>query len=194
MTEKYSIYLFHLGGGEGLPISQKTYEKLSLLSETRSKLGSMEVLFQIVVKSMIGFEKSLLDYCIKYRFEYENLLSDGYEIKAEVNHQLLNVLSAIRMYHDQRKSLLDDLPTINQPEIGKLVQDKFSEIYDRSLTYRIMENLRNRAQHGEILIRSASFSSKLMQSPPDVMQRTTVNPTINLAKINKKKFQSPVRK
>ena len=94
-------------------------------------------------------------------YEFQNAL-------ALFTRRHFNLLQSCRSYLDHTSGHLRKLPLESLPEAFKA---KRSEIYDSSFSYRLMESLRNYAQHEAIPLHGASFDSSWMPSEAERLHR-----------------------
>ncbi|WP_143114627.1 hypothetical protein [Jannaschia rubra] len=71
----------------------------------------------------------------------------------DVNYRVLSVLTAAGAYHDQRKAWLKG------KEYREEIEKVFSIEYDKKLSYRIIEILRNHAKHQDLPIGNILYDS-----------------------------------
>lgn len=109
------------------------------------------------------------------------------EIYIKLNHQVLSLLTAARSYHDQRPQ---DLRTISTAE-NLLIENSdaiFESIFDTSFDYRIMEALRNHAQHHRLPISSYGLRRANVETEAGLSTiRCTIDPKFQLEELSENK-------
>ena len=164
-----------------------TFEEFSTISESCESVWSIaeaENLFSLLPRAYVEFETELFTNSLNYR-----VLAKGYEeintifdnVSQILNLKTLNILNAAKAYQDQilkTGSLLSN----KLPELQGELKRKFSECFDQSFEYRLMEGLRNYAQHKSLPLHGNSFSNSNLWKDGNIAdgnpfrQRLTLNP------------------
>lgn len=133
--------------------------------DAMSALQSIELSFGILAKSFVEFEKDLLDYSIDEAFPQTVRTPDFGAFHERANLKVATLLTCARSYHDQRPRNLKigGWSEIEQSEI----RDAFSQAFDGSFAYRLVEALRNYAQHSAMPIGAISFKSSMQPKGVD---------------------------
>jgi hypothetical protein len=94
-----------------------------------------------------------------------------------LNRRLVNMLTTCRMYVDQTTMECDEL----LGELGRVQTEKlFSQQYDEVLGYRVMEALRNYAQHHSFPIGSAEYFQGWEQFGDEFYLSVRTNPKLRI--------------
>ena len=140
----------------------------------------MELKFQIVIEAYRNLELLIMSIAVDRMIDrtYDRQISSRIYVK--INQCVLSLLTAVRSFHDQRSQ---DLTPVSTDENKYIARAKaiFSNIFDNNFDYRVMEAMRNYAQHNQIPIdtfsmRLATVETKAILSS----QRETIDPKINL--------------
>lgn len=129
-----------------LEISQEEFESLVHARKTLTDALAFEQRFELLLGNYLDFEVTAT------RLSLSALAGDDYSTYLpgaaallEANRLLMNFMTAARAYIDQVKQDFKHL-TLNTP-FGDQADTLLSAEYDDSLDYRLMEALRNHAQH-----------------------------------------------
>lgn len=148
-------------------IDKEKYLLIKSSYEFILKIIWIEDKYSILLDNFYEFEKSFYDiYLSLCEVDDDNksnvLGQDGIKL---LNRRLLNFLSTSKMYIDQ---LLHDTSVIakNNKELNLYSQIKkqTSLIYDESLSYQLMEFIRNITQHRFLIIRGLHYAKLLFNS------------------------------
>lgn len=145
-----------------------------------STLQMLELKFHIVIQAYRSFESDLfslgLDRFLGRKFD-RSLVA---EIYIRTNQQVLALLTAARAYHDQRPQDLARISAQGKP-YREWADREFRRVFDASLDYRVMEALRNYAQHHQLPIDAFSFAGQRVETDVGISAlRYTVDPKFNL--------------
>ncbi|MEM1130201.1 MAG: hypothetical protein AAGH83_06735 [Pseudomonadota bacterium] len=150
--------------GATLSISREKFESLKTCRLRLAALLDVEQLFSSIALSTFEFEKFLLLCPLEEFFGRfpGRTIGDVHrrmdDISTRVNILMLTLFSAIRAYHDQRRSLL---PTAGIPDgICDQIELKFARTFDDFFDYRLMEALRNYTQHNRLPVQQFSIGSR----------------------------------
>ena len=145
MTEKidYGITRMTLGDPPFIEIGHKKY--LGILKAVRRLIVGNEIedLFDVLIANYVEFEKEVLSIAVE-----ASILSQSpeqlFDHRSTLARRLTNVMTAARAYRDQMPSLINDL----EADFGKAeFETLLNEQYDGRFGYRLMEVLRDHAQH-----------------------------------------------
>lgn len=150
-----------------IQIDEKIYNKTKEAKLNLSKLTSIEDKFDILLENYLEFEKELLIITLNYTYFNKWDYPHGQSNIKNINRRLINVLTTARMYLDQSNHDLNKLK-LNFDNLSHDYSNKKSIIYDNRLGYRVMEELRNYAQHRDLPIHRIKFNSR---SLPDQSQK-----------------------
>jgi hypothetical protein len=86
----------------------------------------------------------------------ETPLTHRMRARIRLNRRIVNVLTACRLYLDQSEHTLSELFGDKNDEVAA-AEERRRAVYDGSLSYRLMEALRNHVQHRGLLVQCVSF-------------------------------------
>lgn len=139
----YGITRIAVGGHPFIEISHDEY--LSILKAAQRLIVGNEIedVFDVLIANYVEFEKEVLSIAVE-----ESILLQApeqlFDHKLTLGRRLTNVMTAARAYRDQMPSLMKGLDAAyGKAEFEKLL----SEQYDARFGYRLMEALRDHAQH-----------------------------------------------
>lgn len=167
--QKFRLFEYS-NNGASIDIDEQEFQRLKTWHKNVVALTEVELLFSAVARTAFEFERFLLTSALEKVFERESFdtLSGAKfhfnELTSAANIHLLTFLSAVRAYHDQRSSILSSscFPREVVVEISKV----FSAAFDESFDYRLMEALRNYAQHNRLPISAVTWETNF-ETPPN---------------------------
>lgn len=151
-------------------------------------LGAEEK-FDLVIDNYAEYEREIMNLAIDKMLHQDFQWSSGADGRYLIARRLANVLTVSRSYTDQLKQ--DVTAILGQPA-KDVISAAFSQEYDRSLGYRVMEALRNYLQHCGFPI-SLSFPFAWEDEERTTM-RVGVTPTLSLRELDGSTFKSAVYK
>lgn len=170
-----------------LEVSRECFDSLQFAWKVICSTRLLEIKFHIIIEAYRVFESDL------FNFVLDDSLSASFERSTETrflvktNHLVLSLLTAVRAYHDQRPQ---DLKAISDDKKRYVEQSNavFSRIYDDCIDYKIMEGLRNYAQHKQLPIQRFSIGSERTDTRVGIsMNCRTVDPKFDLQDVMKDK-------
>jgi hypothetical protein len=156
MTTSYALMRFVLASSSQLPISHDEYNELKEAQGGLLQLRFAEEKFDVVLQNYLEIEVELLSSTAR-----DVVCSSGsydwfHSERILLNRRMLNLLSSTRGYIDHMGHVANGLGNVT----AQTITAKFSERYDASLGYRLMEALRNHIQHRGFPIHSLTYKSK----------------------------------
>lgn len=174
-------------GGMAVEIDEDRFNKILHAKNVIKPIWDVEDTFTLLANAFIEFEESLISVGLRYLFEKDMQRDVDHffdDARQNVNLKLISVLTASRVYEEQlhrRMSLLSKL-------VGRQIdlQSSFSSVFDGSLEYRVMYELRNHALHNRLPLGTLAFGD-FNQSPTDNVRddtptrlRITTDPKISV--------------
>lgn len=147
---EYKVYKNVLGSSNELKITKMEYENIKKAKDILFHSLAIEELIDHIFGNYVEWESELAHTSINHM-----VYSAAYEIidrKRLLTRKLVNLLTTCRMYIDQVQSIGNKISS----EDLKLL---FSEQYDANISYRIMEALRNYAQHSGLPLHTLTYNS-----------------------------------
>ena len=136
------------------PIIEIMAEEYSLLAKARTTLVSalaMEEKYEILIANYLALETSLLQIAASNTVRNTASYSALFEVRSALNVQLVNLLTAARLYLDQICQEVADCLR-GDASAADSVKAECSRQYEKHFEYRFMEALRNHVQHRGIPI------------------------------------------
>lgn len=185
---KSSYYLsyFSLNSGRiSFEIEGLFFEELLAARKLVVASLEFEMLFSVLCETLVEFEKALLSHAVDEIWSSVSNSADFIESNVRFNAKVISILSAARSYHDQRKRLGARL--VGGDNVDHL-EDIYSAEFDRSFDYRLVEALRNYAQHSELPVVSVTTLRKNIsegnyREGEKSVGRITVHPIFSKKKI-----------
>lgn len=142
---EYKIVSDYFGGDVDIDISKEHYDNLSDAIALILRATDAEELFLVCVYNYEDYEHTLLQSSLNDMLYQKHHYSDFWSLSTRIHQRLANFLSSCRAYLDQIKSIASKFPgaASSSDKIGMLA----TQWYDKSVSYRIMEGLRNFVQH-----------------------------------------------
>lgn len=157
MSEFYFQNYFDALRGKKFSIAEKDYIFIKSSYEFILKVLWIEEKFSILLGNFYEFHESIkLTYIsILESLNQEDTGQHGINL---LNRRLLNLLSSARMYLDQ---VLHDSSSISQTtelrDLHDQIKKNTHEYYDSSVSYQVMEFMRNIMQHKFLVVRNISL-------------------------------------
>jgi len=152
----YKISIYAIGPHDSVAITQEHYEEIRRAHELIIFGVAIEEKLDLLVENYAELERELLDMAVQhcvFSGAIGELLS---EARHRTNRRLINLLTAIRLYHDQTAHSLSSV----YGKDSKILNDfrfSASKEYDGKLSYRALEAIRNHVQHASLPITAISF-------------------------------------
>lgn len=139
----YGITRISLGAQPFIEISREDYKDILKAAQRLIVGNEIEDVFDVLIANYVEFEKELLSIVVE-----ESVLLQApeelFDHKLTLGRRLTNVMTAARAYRDQMPSLMNDLgAAYGMEEFVRLLHEQ----YDARFGYRLMEALRDHAQH-----------------------------------------------
>lgn len=158
MTKLASYYLlcrFALSSPERISLSEQEYRDLILARETLTALTSFEEKFFAISEAYRQIEEFVLKSTLTDMIYRRDDVPTFHSVRAEFGRLMSAFLSACRLYLD---SVVTDASEISTGAIKKVaVKQIIAEHYDRSFYYRVMDAIRNYAQHRALPVTDVSI-------------------------------------
>ena len=138
--------------------------------------------FDLLIENYVEYERELLDLAL-YQMIYGEFSWSLFRADAiRINRRLQNLLSACRMYLDQIKHDVGELETPEVPLLECLTK-KWSDQFDSKIGYRIMEGLRNHAQHRNLPVHHMSYPREWINSDSRCRLAFRIVPSLSVAEL-----------
>jgi hypothetical protein len=152
---QYFIHSFN----KKVEISSAEFSKLTKARSELSLQRSIEVLFDLLAHSYLEFERLLLNNA----FDYASYKDNGYftsdkidESETKINVFMLSLLQTATSYIEQTKSQLKKIDANFKVQF----ETQLNKTYDENIEFRVMQQLRNIAIHGNSELVQLSFGNR----------------------------------
>jgi hypothetical protein len=173
----YALGTRTLKGYDTTVITAAEYDFAKASKKNLIEALQIEERYDIVLVNYKEFEDELVTLAVSHSIHADfssELLSDE---RRAINRRLINLLSTSRMYLDQLAHSISKIfgKCSSEPNTVK----KFiNEQYDRNLSYRLMEQLRNFMQHRGLALGGLSIELKKTELQPSGQIAFTITPQI----------------
>ena len=158
MSERYLLATMGLSAEPEIELSKLEYEAIIQAVEKLLSCLDAEEKFDCIIENYRDLEKYMLDQAFQALFavSYDDVT---FHVPTNtVSRKLSNLLSSVRLYQDTIGQHATAI-TGDDAAAAKITTDK-SRQYDSSLSYRILDALRNHAQHHALPVHGYSVNSQ----------------------------------
>jgi hypothetical protein len=163
-------------------ISQEYFEKLKSNKEFLIQALSIEEKLNLILENYSEFELELLRISVRNlvfnRCNYSSLVTDIYSI----NRRIINLLTTCRLYKDQVCHNIHTIYGSESTQVSEFKKQSHSE-YDSVFGYRVMEAMRNYAQHCDLPIKEISNQHQWIETSDGKRRKYTVKLLVDVASI-----------
>lgn len=177
---QYKVTIYALGSYGSFPISPADFAGIRLARKCLQLGLGVEEKIDLVLENYAELERCLLEMALEdsiFFGKIKALLDNGTHL---VNRRIVNLLTTARLYLDQ---LHHDFASIygKDSEICGRFKEATANEYDTNLGYRLIEALRNHAQHRSLPVQGITFSRSADDSRTPRLICYSVIPSINIA-------------
>jgi hypothetical protein len=177
-SPQLGLMRFVLGSDGFLPIDETTSETLRQAMDDIAEMVEVEQKLDILLANFQELEEELATRSLRHAFRSDHSHREFYDGKQVLNQRVMNTLTAARLYLDQAhhhvKVFFPD-----DPARWAELKDKASGQYDSVFGYRLMEALRNFAQHRGLPLQGMTLKQSWIEPEPGD-RRLVTNLAINL--------------
>lgn len=155
-----------MGKHDSIDITPEDFKAIREARELNNFGLALEEKLDLLVENYADLERELIDMAVQHSIfsgSINELLTDAMH---RVNRRLINLLTSIRLYHDQIAHALNSVYGKGN-EALKQFRTFSSKEYDTYLSYRAVEALRNHVQHASLPITAISFPMSAVSRNPD---------------------------
>lgn len=193
-----AYYLLKATFGQKLEIkiSGEEYARIMAACDGIWILIGIEENWDSLVQNYIEFEMEFLKAAMNSMVLTQNSFHEGHQLRLGFARRLSNLLSSCRSYLDQTPHQLKEIG-------GHSLEGSFKELtnkaYDGHFGYRVMEALRNYAQHRSLPLHGALFESSWVelsvgQNDDQALMRFTVSANIDKSRLESDpRFKKSIR-
>lgn len=135
-----------LGSSHFICLEECDAEEILRANSARIAALSIEENFDIILENYFELEKECMLFSLRSMINSDHTYSKGQKNRMAFARKLMNVLSACRSYFDNVPRSLSDIDFDNSG-IGNDVDEFRKKKHAESISYQVMEGLRNYAQH-----------------------------------------------
>ncbi len=143
---RYEITRRVLGCNTRVPIERADFESIRDASHSLLTLLEIEGDYDILLGNYIDLEKTVLSLAVD---SFTNTRQERAQFDRDhrlVNRMIANLLASARAFIDHVKHYVSSIPGSTTAEVDTIYR-LFNTEYERSLSYRVIEALRNYTQH-----------------------------------------------
>lgn len=152
----YKITTYALGEHDYIKITQEQFEEIRNAHKLIAFGQALEEKLDLLAENYADLERELLDMAVQFSIFFGSINELLTDARHRVNRRLINLLTSVRLYHDQVAHALSSLYGKDSEPL-KEFRAFSSEEYDSNLSYRVLEALRNHVQHASLPITAISF-------------------------------------
>lgn len=147
-----------IGSRLQIPIDAEAAARLKAAMDDLHELVDVEQKFDIVMENFLELETEMTTRLLKQAYRSDHSSQEFYADKLAFNRRILNVLTATRLYVDQA---MHHIGVFFPKDAEKKAELKalFSHEYDSVPAYRVMDALRNFAQHRGLPLQGMTYKS-----------------------------------
>lgn len=168
MTDTFRVVHDTFGSEQAVPLTQADFEKIRLCLRRLGLVLQVEEALDIAVSNYGEFEREVAGIIIARELRRDSSAARWNLTRRAMSRVLSNLLSSIRTFQHLAESALSEL---YGDAVLKAHQDFKSQLYDGSFGYRVMERLRNHAQHQGLAVNSQTFSGRWLFDPEEQTRR-----------------------
>lgn len=185
MTLRYVLLRHAIGEPGELEITEAEYQALAQAMLILIELSDVEEKFNAFIDNYFELERSSLEESLRAMIYDDSDIASFLEPRNTMNRRIINFLTAVKLY-------LDTLPQHANKLFppGKELEDLKaapSKAYDRSISYRIVEALRNYSQHEAFPVHKWEVNSWKDTKVEPILFRTGITPSLNLVTLRASK-------
>lgn len=170
--------------GAPIEISENDFEKILKAKNIVIGLISIELKFNIIFECYRRLEIEMFEMAFDFSIKNDFSRKSNSELVIKLNQNLLSFLTAVRAYHDQRPQDLAVFSTAESPWADQ-ANNVFHRIFNLIFEYRVMEALRNHAQHNRLPIEKFYTGANRNTTKKTVSEICyTLDPEINLIELS----------
>lgn len=162
----YKISTYAFGKHDSVEITKKQFDEIRRTRELISFGLAIEEKLDLLAENYADFERELIDMAVQFSIFHgsiDEILSDA---RHRVNRRLINLLTSVRLYHDQTAHALNRVYGKNNKALESFRAFSSKE-YDSNLAYRALEALRNHVQHASLPITAISLPVSVVERSPE---------------------------
>jgi hypothetical protein len=157
--ERYALHRWLLNSTSSLEIDRQDYENLRAASEGLAEILSAEQKYDALMENYAELEKSLIEEALNHMIFSHTVIDESSSPGEIISRRVLNLFASARLYLDALPRHVATILSADQATAERLKKMP-AELYDSSLAYRVMEAVRNYAQHRELPVHGFQWHSE----------------------------------
>jgi len=179
---RYVLCRHAIGQRGEIEISEAEYHGLAADIDVLVELSDLEEKYNGFIDNYFELERGLLEEALRAMI-YRDYSTTGLQgAKNTISRRIMNLLTSIKLYLDSFPQHADRL--LAGEQLLNL-KNAPARAYNRSLSYRTMEALRNYAQHEAFPVHSWAVKQEWDTSTEPKLLRATVKPSLDLLRLAK---------
>ena len=163
-------------------VSKEQFDQLLKARADLLEVLCIEEKFDMVMENYCEFEEEILSASVRYVTFANDILEMLHRSRLAITRRLANLLTTCRMYLEQSDHHLTRAFGASSQLLNDHKAEKSSQ-YDKHLQYRMMEALRNYAQHRGYPFQDITFSSSMVEPKPGSHTVAIIMPKLSIADI-----------
>ena len=183
MPISYELRRYVLDSKNAVSIDEEEYKELCHAQDVLLHALFIEEKLDLLLENFVEYENELLSIGLS-RMVFQR--TDHAEFRNDVNsvnRRIVNLLSACRAYLDSLPHHVNQICSPSKVESETLKKMKYKQ-YDSVFGYRVMEELRNYAQHRGSPVQSSSFSERAEWRGEKQVKVFTVDPFLETKQLS----------
>ncbi len=168
-AEQLALMRFFIGSRSFIPIDELTANALKTAMDDLHEMVDVEQKFDIVMENFLELETEMTTRLLKQAYLAEGTSQEFYNDKLSFNRRIINILTSTRLYIDQAAHHIGVFFPKDASKAAEL-KSLFSHEYDTVLAYRVMEALRNFAQHRGLPLQGMTYKTRWIDAEKDEAQ------------------------
>ena len=160
MAKKHIITRYAIGKFPRVRITEKRFMEINNSLKNLEHLYYIEEIFDVLIENIIELEQDIANSLARHMIGMNFSRDDFNKTRRHAfNRRILNLLTSTKAYLDYTPSHLNKIFSSSYPN-SRYFEKLASYQYDNILGYRVMEAMRNHAQHSAFLTHAITFSNR----------------------------------
>lgn len=185
MTVRHVLLRHAIGASGELEITEAEYQALAQAMNILIELSDVEEKFNAFIDNYFELERSSLEESLRAMIYNDLDVGRFLDPRNTMNRRIINFLTTAKLYLDSLPQHANKLFPMGQ-ELEDLKAAP-SRAYDRSISYRIVEALRNYSQHEAFPVHKWEVNSWKDTKTDPMLFRTGITPSLNLVTLRESK-------
>jgi hypothetical protein len=186
---RYTMKRRVIGAPDFIEISEVEFNQWKSAQANLLTILNIEATFDLLLENYAEFQQDFL--ALNHRLSLFRKHGEPLGPLREMNRRIGNLLSSARLYLDQVPQDLNSIYGQNSEQTATFNQCR-SKQYDSSFAYRVMEALRNYAQHRGFSVHAMTHSFKREDTNPGSLLRTKLHLFANVQRLEDGEFKKTV--